>query len=447
MIRLLRRAFVLLPAAAAWAGLLWAEDAFPLRAVEFRGNRHFSSEALARLTRLEIGAPVRKADFNAALRHLGAVGVFERLEYKYAPLDGGYRVTFIVEEMEDLFPVRFDGFDAPDAEIRRMLAETIPLFGGGVPPRVPLAGPIVSSIGNALQRWWEQRGNEEKVEGRLVFAGNEQAMLFTPQRSEARRTNRIAFVRFRNTGSLSPLELQRKFNQVAMGEAYSEERLRELLEHNVRPLYAEAGYMNVKFCPCRAEPDPDTQGLLVEVQVKQGEIYKVGEAVWPQPMPVDARNLSKINRIVPGATVNMTAAYDTMAVISESMKRQGYMKAQATFETEIDHEAKLVHFEISIVPGALYAFSRLVVRGLDILSEPAVRKRWGMQAGAPFDIRYPAYFLERIKADAMFENLKGTNWRIDIDETRKTVDVALIFSGNERRKGPAPIIEKPETPF
>lgn len=439
MIRPPRRLFAFLPAAAL-AGLLAAEDAFPLRAVEFEGNRHFSSEALARLTRLEIGAPVRKADFNAALRHLGEAGVFERLEYKYEPLDGGYRVTFIVEETLDLFPVRFDGFDAPDDEIRRMLAETLPLFGDSVPP----TGPMVAMIGNALQSWWKQRGNDEKVEGRLVPAGNERfAMLFGPRRE----TRNIAFVRFRNAGSLSPLELQRKFNQAAMGEAYSEARLRELLEHNVRPLYAEAGYMNARFCPCETAPDPDTAGLLVEVHVEQGEIYTVGEAVWPQPMPVDARNLSKINRIVPGATVNMTAAYETMAAISESMKRQGYMKAQATFETDIDHEAKLVHFAIEIAPGARYAFSRLIVKGLDILSEPAVRKRWGMQAGAPFDIRYPAYFLERVKADAMFENLKGSNWHIDIDETRKTVDVALVFSGQERRKGPAPIIEKPETPF
>ena len=75
-------------------------------------------------------------------------------------------------------------------------------------------------------------------------------MLFGPRRE----TSRIAFVRFSNTGSLSALELQRKFNQAAMGEAYGEARLRELLHHNVRPLYAEAGYMNVKFCPCETRP-------------------------------------------------------------------------------------------------------------------------------------------------------------------------------------------------
>ncbi len=435
-----RHTLMLLAAAAVLAAALPAEDAFPLRAVEFEGNRHFSSEALVRLTRLEIGAPVRKSDFNAALRQLSEAGVFERLEYKYGPLDGGYRVTFLVEETPELFPVRFEGFDAQDEEIRRMLAARVPLFGDRVPP----TGPMVATIGNALQDWWKQRGNESKVEGRLVPSGDDRLeMLFGPRRE----TRNIAFVRFRNSGRLSALELQRKFNQVAMGEPYSEARLRELLQHNVRPLYAEAGYMNVKFCPCEAAPDPDTEGLLVQVRVEQGDVYKIGEVTWPQPLPVDPRNLSKVNRIVSGDTVNMTAAYGTMAAIAESMKRQGYMKAEARFETAVDHEAKLVHFDIAIAPGAQYTFSRLIVLGLDILSEPAVRKRWGMQAGAPFDIRYPAYFLERVKADAMFENLKGATWSMDIDQTRKTVDVALVFSGNERRKGPAPIIEKPRTPF
>lgn len=431
---------MLLATLVVWTGPLYAEDAFPLRAIVFEGNRHFSSEALTELTRLEIGAPVRKSDFNSALRRLNESGVFESLEYKYGPLDGGYRVTFVVEEVAELFPVRFDGFDAPDDEIQQVLSENIPLFG----EYAPATGPMIATIGNTLQNWWRQRGNENKVEGRLAVAGDDRfEMIFSPQRE----TQNIAFVRFNNAGDLASLELQRKFNQVAMGEAYSETRLQELLHHNVRPFYAEIGYMNVKFCPCEAAPDPDTEGLLVEVHIEQGEIYKVGEAAWPQPLPVAPENLSKVNGILPGGTVNMTAAYDTMAAIAESMKRQGFMQAQATFETDVDHQAKLVHFDIEIMTGARYTFSRLVIRGLDILSEPALRKRWGMQVDDPFDIRYPAYFLERIKAAAMFENLKGTNWTIDIDEIRKTVDVVLVFSGNESRKGPPPIVEKLEKPF
>ena len=52
-----------------------------------------------------------------------------------------------------------------------------------------------------------------------------------------------------------------------------------------------------------------------------------------------------------------------------------------------------------------------------------------MQPGQAFDVRYPAYFLDRVKADAMFEGLKRTSWSIEIDEDTGRVDVTLLFSG------------------
>ena len=109
------------------------------------------------------------------------------------------------------------------------------------------------------------------------------------------------------------------------------------------------------------------------------------------------------------------------------------MKAHARFDEQVDHDTRLVHLQVHVETGVRYVFSRLIIKGLDILSEPAVRKRWGMQPGQPFDVRYPAYFLDRIKADAMFEGLKRTSWSLDSDDTSGRVDVTLVFSGVPER--------------
>ena len=399
-----------------------AEDAFPLRAIEFDGNRHFPADDLARVTGLELGQEVRKRDFDAALRKLNETGVFERLRYRFEPLGDGYKLTIAVEEVPELFPVRFDGFDVPLESLRTLLRRSLPLYAD----LVPGGGPMVRMIVNTLQAWWSEQGHQEEVTGSLVPSADGG---FEIRIGPERETNNIAFVRFRNTGEVDALELQRIFNQSAIGEPYSEVRLQELLHYNARPLYTERGYMSVAFCPCEASPDPDSAGILVEVKVEQGEVYLFGEVAWPEPLPIDPESLREVNRIGPGQVVNMKAAYATMAAISEGMKRLGYMKARAAFDERIDHDARRVHLEIEIVPGTQYAFSRLIIQGLDILSEPAVRKRWGMQPGDPFDVRYPAYFLDRVKADAMFENLKRTTWSLEIDEASGRVDVTLVFSG------------------
>ena len=405
-----------------WSPSLLAEDAFPLRAVEFEGNRNFTDEDLTAVTGLELGRPVRKRDFDLAMRRLNETGVFESMSYRYGPQGDGYKLTVSLRELPELFPVRFDGFDASDEILADVLRDRLPLYAG----LVPGGGPLVRMIVNTLQAWWGERGGEDEVAAAIVPAGNGGfEMVIGPERE----TSNIAFTRFHGTGEINALELQRIFNQSAIGEPYSDARLKELLHYNARPVFTERGYMGVSFCPCETQSDPDSQGLLLDVQVDPGEVYLFGDVIWPEPLPAAPETLRKVNRIGSGQVANMKAAYDTMAGISEGAKRLGYMKAQATFDERVDHEERRVHLEIDIALGQQYVFSRLLVSGLDILSEPAVRKRWGMKPGDPFDVRYPAYFLDRVKADAMFENLKRTSWSLDIDEASGRVDVTLVFSG------------------
>ena len=401
---------------------LSAQDAFPLRVVEFEGNDRFAAEHLMPVTGLEVGRPVTKKDFELALRRLNETGVFEGLRYRFGPHGDGYKLTIAVQEVAELFPVRFDGFEVPAEGVAEVLRDRLPLYVG----LVPAGGPAVRVMVNVLQRWWAERGGDERVVADLVPAADSGfEMLVGPERE----TNNIAFVRFENTGDVDSLELQRVFNQSAMGEPYSEARLMELLHYNARPFYTELGYMNVSFCPCKTLPDRESEGLVVDVHVDQGEEYLFGEVAWPDPLPIDPESLRKVNQIEPGQVVNMKAAYATMAEIAEGMQRQGYMKASAVFDERVDHDTRHVHLDIKIEPGLQFVFSRLIVKGLDILSEPAIRKRWGMERDAPFDVRYPAYFLDRVKADAMFENLKRTSWSIETDEATGRVDVTLSFWG------------------
>lgn len=404
-------------------GLL-GQDAFPLREIEFEGNRNFADQDLLALAGLALGERVSKKDFDLAMRRLSDTGVFESLSYRFGPKGDGYKLTFVLQEVPELFPVRFEGFEESREDLAALLRRSLPLYAG----LVPGGGPMVRMIVNTLQARWRERGGEEDVVADILPSGDGGfEMVIGPER----QTTTIAFTRFHSTGEINPLELQRIFNHSAIGEPYSEARLKELLHYNARPVYTERGFLGVSFCPCDAKPDPDTQGLLVDVQVQAGEVYLFGDVIWPEPLPIAPETLRKVNRIQPGQVANMKAAYDTMAGISEGAKRHGYMKAQATFDERVDHEQRRVHLEIDIALGKQYMFSRLIVSGLDILSEPAVRKRWGMKSGEPFDVRYPSYFLDRVKADAMFENLKRTSWNIDVDEVSGRVDVTLVFSGLE----------------
>jgi hypothetical protein len=69
-----------------------------------------------------------------------------------------------------------------------------------------------------------------------------------------------------------------------------------------------------------------------------------------------------------------------------------------------------------------------------------------MERGDPFDAAYPAYFLDRIRAEQMFDNLENTKWTQEVDETSKSVEVTLIFEGKQPKKEGLPDVPI-EQPF
>ena len=232
------------------AGSAGAQQSYPLREILIEGLRHFDRDRVIAASGLEIGAMVTADDLQRAVDRLSDAGVFETIEFRYGPKDDGYTVTFAVREVEQLYAVRFQGFDEPDEELYALLEQKVPLFS----PLVPPTGVMARRIGNTLNEHWRAQGGDSDVAGRLVpIEDGRLAMLYGP---EARLQN-IAFVTFQGGGVISNLDLQRTFNQSAMGEPYTEARLKELLHFNVRPLYEEFGRMRVTFCPLHGRGRPE----------------------------------------------------------------------------------------------------------------------------------------------------------------------------------------------
>ena len=394
---------------------------FPLRAVVVEGNEHFPTDAIVKATGLELGQPVADVDFRRAIGKLRDTGAFEVYEYRFRPHEGGYLITFKLQEASPLYPLRLEGFEAADEELRSLLDQKVPLIGEMVPP----TGPMIDRIGAVLEHFWRKAGNRSKVVGSLVpFGEGEFEMVFSPR--SAIKT--IAFATFKNAGDLSPLDLQRVFNQIAMGVPYSESRLKEMLHYNIRPLYEENGRLEVTFCPCRADPDPDSEGLLVSIEVQQGDLYTFNSVKLEETSAVHHELLESLVEINHGEKADLARVRKAIAGIERLLKANGFMNAVGSFDRTLDTEAKTVDVTIQVERGDRYTFNKLIIQGLDIIGEDAVRKRWAINLGDPFNASYPQKFLSRITREGMFDKLSKTDWKMKIHPATRTVDITLIFN-------------------
>lgn len=393
---------------------------FPLREILIEGNENFATDDIIEILDLKIGDMVNRADFETAVGKLDVTGVFEGYAFRFGPKGDGFAVTFTVQEVPELYPLRLEGFDIPDEELRAYLRERIPLFG----PKVPPTGIMARQIGDLLQQMWSERGNQTKIVGDINYLSDDEfEMLYQPEGA----IQNIAFTRFENASAIPPLTLQQKFNSVAMGVTYSEQRLEELLKYNVKSLYEKVGRLEVKFCPCSVEPDTETKGLVVTIQVDEGPEYKFGEIIPPETSFIKPEDLQKLVKFQPGDTANLTLISESLKRYEDQFKSNGFIKVRSQYDPTLNTEKKTVDIVMRVDPGDRYVFGKLVIKGLDLIAEAAIRKRWVMNAGDPFNQHYPATFLNRVRSEQMFDNLQNTDWQITTDEVEKAVDVQLIF--------------------
>jgi len=214
---------------------------------------------------------------------------------------------------------------------------------------------------------------------------------------------------------------------VARGVSYTEATFRVLLDNNVRPLYEAKGRMRVVFQKITTEPDPNVKGVVVSVQVAEGPVYKLAKVQVTGAGKLESEML-KLADLKSGETVNFDQVKSAAQRMEHELRRSGYLEVTSEAERRYNDGAKTVDAVIHLTPGPQFTFAKLNIVGLDIETEPVIRKMWGLNAGKSFNTDYPQHFLNRVKEDGVFDNLKNSRFETKTDPDAHNVEVTLFFN-------------------
>jgi len=404
-------AFVLLLAPARW----------PVESLAVQGNNNYTAEQILAVAGLKRGQLAGKAEFEAARERLMATGAFESVGYRFEPSASGkgYAASFQVAEIEQVYPYRFERLETPPAEMESALKRSDPLFG----EKIPATQPVLDRYVKVLEAYLASRNKAEKLAARLTAdAPDRMVVLFTP----AAAPPSVAAVSFVNNSVIPADALRNAVAGTAVGSVYTEERFRQILDLSVRPLYEARGRIQVSFPSIRTEQATDVKGLLVKVEVAEGEVFNLGEVRFEgAALPVE--ELRRAGDFKTGDIANFTEIQAGVERIKKRFRREGYMQPEARVERQVHDKSKTVDLLVRIDEGPRYVFGELKIQGLDIHGEAAIRRLWTLKPGAPFNADYPDYFLQRVREDGVFDNLGKTKSALDIHEQNRTVDVTLAF--------------------
>ena len=397
-----------------------APSAWPITAIRLEGLRDYTRDQVLAVLNLKVGQMAAAKDFQSARDRLLETGAFANAGFRYGPSPGGksYIVTFEIEEVEPKFAVAFEDLGVPADELRAALARSDPFFG----PRIPATAPLLARYSKVVQEVLTAKNSPVTVAGRLAPADSgELRVVFEP----ASRP-RVARVHFTGNSVVPSAALENAMNAVAVGMPYREPRFRDVLNAQIRPLYDVRGRVRVAFPGIEIEQEKDVKGLVVAVKVDEGPSYTLG-AVQMQGATLPRGELEKVAGFKAGEVFNQDAVDAVVAKLEQRQKRDGRLHVQTQVERRIDDTAKKVDLTIHVIPGPQYTFGQLTIEGLDILTEPAIRKMWALKSGDPFNVEYPQNFLNSVRED--LDNLGETGALVKNDDQKRIVDVTLTFKG------------------
>ncbi len=398
-----------------------ANTPFPVKAVLVKGNKILRAEQVAAYAGILPGSSVRPAEMDAAMQKLLNCGYFDKVSYRYEPRDQGYAIEWDVTEVTVFYPVAFEDIPAKPAEAKAILKKLDPLFGD----KIPATQEVLKRYEEELNLALKVTLPEDRIRGQLASddMGNLVAV-FRPRRV----LPTIYQVEFIGNKLISSEELRPPIGAASTGLVYREAYFRDILDIKIRPMYEARGRVNVSFPEITTEKAKEVNGLNLKVKVVEGEEYNLGE-IRIEGESGRTEDWLRVGGFRQGVTANMGEVEEGRRKMEQAVKRNGYLDAKVTAKRTINNERKTVDMDMSIVAGEKYTFEKLQIKGLDLISEPEVRKMWGVKRGAPFNPDYPDTFLTKLREDGIFDNLGDTKSVADVDREHRSVVVTLIFKG------------------
>jgi outer membrane protein assembly factor BamA len=362
---------------------------------------------------------VIRTDFDQARRRLLATGAFQSVAYEFKPSMDAKGVDGLIHvvEVEYWFPYRFEDLPASDEALRAMLRKQESILGD----RIPATKEVIDRYTDAIH---EFLGGKVEVVGKVMSDVPDQpAIVFRPPSA---RPN-IAEVHFVGNEVLPAAALVHSLTPVAVGVPYSDATMQELLDSSTRLMYEERGRVGVTFPKLEVVKSAKVDGVSVTITVKEGDSYNLGSVKVLGVPPDEEYSIRNIAKWRSGDIANLELIRDGAKKIADRLKNDGYLNASAKTDRTVHENNHTVDAVITVTPGSQYRMGKLTIEGLDLLTEPQIRKAWIMNPGAAYQPDYPDRFLKDLREQGVFENLGETRAEKNINEKTKIVDVTLYF--------------------
>ena len=387
-------AIVVLPVACALPCILSAQTYKP-KAIVFQStdsSQHIDSAELLRISGLQEGVPLTKADIGAALQKLGDTGVFSNLSYTVS--DNALTIRVTPAGGGQALPVRFANFVwwQPD-DLLKILEARIPLFAG----TLPLQGNQTGDVENALAELLAQKGiADARITAMPSNAGGKIDGVILSITSPEILIGQTTF-----TGTVPAVDAKlNTLNHEIVDRDFDRQDYTNTIRNSVQEIFEDAGYLEVtNDPPVFAAPRKDLSGYAVdaEVTVHPGALYRIGAINIHSEPPVGEAALRAALPVKPGDPASASDLRVTLGELARVYSDEAFLDAKVSAAVDRVLSNHTVNYSFTFSPGAQYRLAALDTSALPLELQHEFAAAWHIAPGALTDKVFQTSLLKTIQ--------------------------------------------------
>ena len=381
---------VCLPFAVLAACLLVRAQATPVSfvvaEVHASGSHRYNDAQIAATAGLKPGDPVNRDQLQEIAEQLAQLGVFSRVNFRFTAKDNRATVNFELQDAA-IVPVMFENFPwFTDQELSDEIRLAVPLFDGGA----PRGGSLLDQITAALSAKLSSRGITANVEHTLVAQPSSDGEIMQFRQDGA--SFNIASVSLGDSVAQNSEKLHDRVSDLT-GKTFSRSAIELFENEQVRPVYLSAGRIRVKFgSPVVQLRDGSGEHTLsavgVQIPIEPGPVFRLSGATWTGNAAIDDAALSRLVAVKAGDVADGMRLDAGWQQIELEYGHRGYLDAKVTPVPQFADANGTVAYNVKIEEGPQYRMGELVITGLSVDSERALRNAWRLAPGQIFDKTY-----------------------------------------------------------
>lgn len=326
----------------------WAQEAFVVRKIEFRGLQRISSETIENYLPIRSGQRLQTTKTAAILQALYKTGFFDRITLSR---ENNNLIIHVVER-PTIGQLKITGNSVIPTDKLTSVMKSLDVAEGRIYNPV-----VLERIKQSLLNQYYQLGryNARVTITTTLMSRNRLLVKINISEGLIAKIRHISIIGnhvFDEKTLINQLDITTTglFTFFTQKDRYSEDKLESSVE-KLRNYYMDHGYLRLQVKSAQAQVTPDRKSVYITIVISEGESYSIESFDMIGKFVVPRDELMKSIQLKPGETFSRQKVLDSEKAITGKLGDKGYIFATITLHPQLNDQTHKVILVFDVNPA------------------------------------------------------------------------------------------------